>query len=160
MSRLRFLVAAAVLVAGCGSGEGKETTQPEPRPATTAPAPAPATTTVPPSFSGQGSAPYCAAAASLQENFGKLLLSSDVETTRTLYAAAQTAVTGMADNPPPEIKDELAVVVGAYRTLLETLRSVDFSLPRLPPDVIAALNAPAIKASADRLAAYRQSACR
>ncbi len=156
MSRLRFLVAAGVLVAGCGSGDGKEITQPEPRPATTAPA----TTTVPPTFSGQGSAPYCAAASSLQESFAKLLFSSDVEATRTLYATAQTAVTGMADNPPPEIKDELSVVVGAYRTLLETLRSVDFSLPRLPPDVVAALNAPPVKASADRLASYRQSACR
>jgi len=81
------------------------------------------------------------------------------ETTRTLYTAAQEAVSIMAGSAPPELQGELTVLVGAYRQILDGLRRADFDVTRLPSDVTGTLATPSVRGAGDSVNAYTRAVC-
>ena len=154
MGRGRVAVVGALiaaLAAGCSGGGDKQRAAPADL--------TPVTSTTEPSFTGAGSGPFCAEIKDLDRRFSELLTSSEPDATRTLFTSAQKVVASLADGAPAEIRGDLAVIVGAYRQLLDGLRKVDFDVARLSPEVVRGLDAADVRTAGDRLGVYTRKVC-
>jgi len=145
---------AAVMIvssAGCSSSGGRAQTTPHDAEQ--------ASTTTDPSFSGEGSTRFCSEARLVDERLGKLLASGEQQSARNLYEPAQQAVNALAEVAAPEIEADLAVLVKAYKDLLDGLKKVDYDVTKLPPGLIRTMSSGEVRIAGDRLKAYQTKVC-
>ena len=73
---------------------------------------------------------------------------------------ARSIIVEMQEVAPPEVVDDLLRLTGVLSVVVPALEAVDFDLTRVSPDVLRLLQDPEFQASAARLQAYTEDACR
>jgi hypothetical protein len=144
---------ALIVMAGC-SGDDDDAATP-----TSAPAP---TTTVRPvdtSFTGQGSAQFCALSRTYNERFTRVGPDATPAQLRTLATEGQAAISEAVTAAPPEIKRDVEVIANAFRTFMGELEKVNFEVARVPPAALQSLSAPEFQQATTRFQAYTRSVC-
>ncbi|MGI8984325.1 MAG: hypothetical protein ACR2HM_07305 [Acidimicrobiales bacterium] len=162
MPRTRKLWAAAavalLVMAGCSRGDDNDDAASN----TTTPAAAGPTTTARPvdtSFTGQGSAQFCALSRTFNERFGSVSASPTAAQLRTLTREGQAAITEAVTKAPAEIKADVQVIAATYNGLVAELEKVNFEATRLPPAALGALSAPEFTRATTRFQTYTRTVC-
>jgi len=145
---------ALIVMAGCSGDDDDDAATP-----TSAPAP---TTTVRPvdtSFSGQGSAQFCAMSRTYNERFTSVGANPSPAQLRTLATEGQAAISEAVTAAPAEIKRDVEVIANAFKAFLGELEKVDFDVARMPPTAVQSLSAPEFQQSTTRFQAYTRTVC-
>jgi len=172
--RVLVLVLALVLVAtACGGGDSDDTTT------TTAAASdggsdggsnttttaADTTTTTEASVSGDSDSTWCRELRRVSEETegpGAInFLTATPDELQETFEAVLGAFTEAADSAPPEIADDVDVLLAAYESFVEKGNEVEWNLLALAddPDFAATFEDPAIEQAADRIDAYGRDVC-
>ena len=145
--------AFAVLgLAGCSGDDNP--------PPNRAPASAPSTAvSVPPSFTGQGSAQFCALAKTYNDRFTSVGPNPTPAQLRNLMREGQATITEALNAAPEEIKADLQVLANSVTGLQAELERVNFDVSRVPPAALGQLSTPQFQAASTRFQAYTRTVC-
>lgn len=151
------MAVALLAMGGCSSGGGGGD---DAASSTTVP-PGPTTTARPvdTSFTGQGSAQFCALSRTYNDRFTNLGTNPTPAQLRTYSREGQAAITEAVAAAPAEIKREVEVIAAAFNALLAELEKVNFEAARLPPAAFGGLSAPEFTQATTRFQAYVRTVC-
>ena len=159
MTRSRRLLTACglalLVLGGCSSSDPKPTSTPT----TAAGGPS---TTLPPvatSFTGQGSAQFCALAKTYTDRSASLGANLTQAQLRTASQDARTAITQAAAAAPAEIKADAQAVSDAFAALFDELNRANFDPSKVSPAALAPLSSPQLSTATTRFEAYLHSVC-
>jgi hypothetical protein len=146
---------ALALLAGCTSDDKKLAT-----PASTSVAPLP-TTVVPvnTSFTGQGSAQFCALAKTYSDKFANVGTANTPAQLRSISQDASTAISQAAAAAPAEIKADAQVVSNAFVALFAELQRANFDITKVSPTAFTSLQTPEVSTATTRFQAYLRTVC-
>lgn len=166
-----LLVALALLAGACGGGDSEDATT------TTTSAPsgndggtsdttvAETTTTTAPDVSGDSDSAWCRELRRITEEDGGPsgidFLTATPDELRENFESVLSSFREAEDLAPPEIEDDVSVMVEAYATFVSKGNEVGWSLNALvnDPEFLTTFDAPEIQAAADRMDAYSTDVC-
>ncbi len=145
-------VFAVAVLSACGGGDSDEAAS------TTAPTAAPATP--PPTFSGAGSAQFCALVKTYSDRLGGLSRADSTPAqVRQFATELGSAIQQAVAVAPTEIKADVTLVAAAATDYLAGLQRAGYDLNRVPPEALQKFQAPDVQAATQRLQVYGQTVC-
>ena len=171
---LALVLALALVATACGGGDSEDTTTTTAAPSgaggdggddTTTTTAAPTTTTTEVSVSGDSDSEWCRELRRVSEETGGPgdidFLTATPEELGRAFETVLDAFSEAADSAPPEIADDVDIMVDAYAAFVEKGQQADWNLLTLAndPEFAATFDDPAIEMAADRMDAYGREVC-